>query len=69
MLETIRAFASEQLVASGEEGMVRRAHATYFLSLVEATGALLFASERTQAMQATEQGNVQAALQWLVQHG
>jgi predicted ATPase len=69
MLETIRAFASEQLAASGEEGMVRRAHASYFLSLVEATGALLFASERTRAMQAAEQGNVQAALQWLVQHG
>jgi predicted ATPase len=69
MLETIRAFASEQLVASGEEAMVRREHATYYLSLVEATGALLFASERKRAMQAAEQGNVQAALQWLVQYG
>jgi predicted ATPase len=69
MLETIRAFASEQLVASGEVSMVRREHATYYLSLVKATGALLFASERKQAMQAAEQGNVQAALQWLVQYG
>ena len=69
MLETIRAFASEQLVASGEEAMVRREHATYYLSLVRATGALLFASEHKQAMQAAEQGNVQAALQWLVQYG
>ena len=49
--------------------MVRREHATYYLSLVKATGALLFASERKQAMQAAEQGNVQAALQWLVQYG
>jgi predicted ATPase len=69
MLETIRAFALEQLVASGEEAEVRREHATYYLSLVKATGALLFASERKQAMQAAEQGNVQAALQWLVQYG
>ncbi|MCC2628428.1 MAG: transcriptional regulator, family [Thermomicrobiales bacterium] len=69
MLETIRAFASEQLVASGEVSMVQREHATYYLSLVKATGALLFASERKQAMQAAEQGNVQAALQWLVQYG
>jgi predicted ATPase/transcriptional regulator with XRE-family HTH domain len=69
MLETIRAFASEQLIASGEEAVIRREHATYYLALVETTGALLFASERTRARQATEQGNVQAALQWLVQHG
>ena len=69
MLETIRAFAWEQLATSHEENLVRQQHATYFLSLVEATGALLFASERKQAMQAAEQGNMQAALQWLVQHG
>jgi predicted ATPase len=69
MLETIRAYSSEQLVASGEEAGMRREHATYYLSLVEATGALLFASERKRALQAAEQGNVQAALQWLVQYG
>jgi predicted ATPase/transcriptional regulator with XRE-family HTH domain len=69
MLETIRAFGSEQLVASSEEAVLRREHATYYLSLVKATGALLFASERKQAMQVAEQGNVQAALQWLVQYG
>jgi predicted ATPase len=69
MLETIRAFASEQLAASGEDGWARRAHAAYYLSLVKATGALLFASERTQVRQAAEEGNVQAALRWLVEHG
>jgi predicted ATPase len=69
MLETIRAFASEQLETSGEEGALRREHAAYYLSLVKATGALLFASECKRAMHAAEQGNVQAALQWLVQHG
>jgi predicted ATPase len=69
MLETVRAFAAELLVASGEEASVRRVHATFFLSMIEATGALLFASERKRALQAAEQGNVQAALQWLVQYG
>ena len=69
MLETVRAFAAERLVASGEEATVRRVHAAYYLSLVKATGALLFASERKRALQAAEQGNVQAALQWLVQYG
>jgi predicted ATPase len=69
MLETIRAYATEQLVASGEEAEMRRVHASYYLSLVKATGALLFASERKRTMQAAEQGNVEAALQWLVQYG
>ena len=69
MLETIRAYAWEQLVASGEDALLRRWHASYYLSLVEDTGALLFASEGKRAKLAAEQGNVQAALHWLVQHG
>jgi predicted ATPase len=69
MLETIRAYASEQLIVSGEEAGVRRMHATYYLSLVKATGAFLFASEQKRALQAAEQGNIQGALQWLVQNG
>jgi predicted ATPase len=69
MLETIRAFAGERLAASGEEERSRRRHADYYLAMVEATGALLFANERKRAMQAAEHGNVQAALHWLVQQG
>jgi predicted ATPase len=69
MLETIRAYAWEQLVASGEDALLRRWHANYYLSLVEDTGALLFASEGKRARLAAEQGNVQIALRWLVQHG
>ena len=69
MLETIRAFALEQLAAAGEEGALRRRHAEYYLAAVEATGALLFADARKWAKLAAEQGNVQAALRWLVQHG
>lgn len=36
MLETIREFASECLVAAGEEAEARRAHAKFFLTFVEA---------------------------------
>jgi predicted ATPase len=69
MLETIRAYAWERLTASGEEAALRRRHAAYYLALVEATGGLLFAGARKRARLAAEQGNVQAALRWLVQHG
>ena len=69
MLETIRAFAWERLATSGEEDALRRRHATYFLATVEATGALLFATERTRARTAAEHDNIQAALQWLVRNG
>ena len=69
MLETIRAYAWERLAAAGEEGALRRRHAAHYLAIVEASGALLFADARKRARLAAEQGNVQAALRWLVQQG
>jgi predicted ATPase/DNA-binding XRE family transcriptional regulator len=69
MLETIRAFAWERLVAAGEAEPLRQRHAEYYLSMVETTGALLFASTGKRARLAAEHGNVQAALHWLVQQG
>ncbi len=69
MLETIAEFASEQLNAAGESAEYRQRHARYFLELVESTGALLFAPESKRARTAAEQGNLSAALSWLVQHG
>ncbi|HEY6541623.1 MAG TPA: protein kinase, partial [Ktedonobacteraceae bacterium] len=35
MLETIREYALEMLIANGEERMIRHAHAAYYLSLAE----------------------------------
>jgi predicted ATPase len=69
MLETIRAFGWERLAASGEAAALRRQHAQHYLAIVETMGALLFATPGKQAQLAAEHGNVQAALQWLVQQG
>jgi len=69
MLETIRAYAWEQLAAAGEGDTLRKRHAEYYLAMVEASGALLFAAARKRARLAPDQGNIQAALRWLVQHG
>jgi predicted ATPase len=69
MLETIREFALERLIAHGEEAPLRERHARYYQALVEANGALLFASARQRMLLAAEQENIQAALRWLVQHG
>ena len=69
MLETIREFAAEQLTASGEDAAVRQRHATYYLVMVETSGAMLFAGAETRARLASEHANVQAALHWLVRHG
>jgi predicted ATPase/DNA-binding XRE family transcriptional regulator len=69
MLETIRAFAVQQLTAAGEEDEARARHARYYLALLEATGALLFASEAARRHLAYEQDNIQQALRWLVQQG
>ena len=70
MLETIREFALDQLVASGELDEVARRHAAYFADLVQRrrrrwwddwssmSGMGLFDLE-------TEQANIRAALGWL----
>jgi predicted ATPase len=69
MLETIREFAMEQLIADGEASELRRRHAGFYLALVEGIGALLFATEHERARVAPEYDNIQAALHWLVQQG
>ena len=69
MLETIREFALEQLVAHGEEDALRRRHAEHYLELVRATGAILFAPMRDVLRAASEQGNMLAALHWWMRYG
>ncbi len=68
LLETIREFGLAQLRANGELETVARAHAQYYLRLIETTGALLFAQAPTQRRSAAEQHNLQDALRWLLHH-
>jgi predicted ATPase len=69
MLETVREFGLEQLAAAGEEAAVRAAHARYYLALVEASGPVLFGTERARRRLAVEQDNIRLALRWSVEHG
>ena len=69
MLETIRAYAWERLVESGELTELKMKHAAYYLAIVDSTKGLLFAKAETRNRGLAEAGNLQAALQWLLQQG
>jgi tetratricopeptide (TPR) repeat protein len=66
MLETLREYAREKLVAQGEEVTVCEQHAVYFLQLAEAARPLLYSAEQQVWYQRLiiEQSNFQAALEW-----
>jgi len=70
MLETIREYGLEHLVASGEEAATRRAHAAYYLVLAEEQEA----TQETDPVTTEwldrlelEHDNIRAALEWLIQ--
>ncbi len=66
MLETIRAYALEQLHASGEEHRVRSRHAAYYLALVETARPEFYGAHQRSWVErvAVEQDNMRAALRW-----
>ena len=66
MLETIREYGLELLVASGELESVREAHAMYFLELSERADLDLSASDSPEWLDRLEQehDNVRAAMHW-----
>ena len=68
MLETVREYAWEALAADEEVETVRRAHAAYYLALAEEAEPQLYGAEQDlwQKRLVREQGNLRAALQWLV---
>ncbi len=71
MLETIRQFAEEQLMARGEAAEVRTAHARYFAGR-EADILPLWDSPRQREAYtwfATELANLRAAFRWAVEQG
>ncbi|MGH2358070.1 MAG: adenylate/guanylate cyclase domain-containing protein [Candidatus Limnocylindria bacterium] len=71
MLETIREFALEQLVAAGEEADLRRRHAAHYLAFAEAGAELVLGPERGRCLDdfELEHDNLRAALAWAVESG
>lgn len=70
LLEMIREFAMEQLVAQGELPAVQRAHAKYFLTLAERFVGVDPQRQPppTQAMLEAEFNNLRSAMDWLTSH-
>jgi non-specific serine/threonine protein kinase len=67
MLETIREFGAEQLERSGEEGEIRRGHARYVRTLVEAAEPdLMIAKGGWLGRLDEEHDNIRAALRWSI---
>lgn len=71
MLETIREYALEKLLASGEGDITRRAHAAYYLVLAEeeaaGEGAASTAAAGSFEEFELEHENLRAALDWLIE--
>ncbi len=74
MLETLREYAREKLVASEEAERTQRAHAAYFLILAEEGGAVLASAESPESLYwlrrfEVEHDNVRVALEHLTARG
>ena len=71
MLETIRQFAEEQLVASGEAAEVRTAHARYFAGRETDILALWDSPRQREAYDwfTAELANLRTAFRWAADHG
>ena len=71
MLETIRQFAEEQLVAHGAASEVRAAHARYFAGREADILALWDSPRQREAYEwfRTELANLRTAFRWAAEHG
>ncbi|HMA36721.1 MAG TPA: tetratricopeptide repeat protein [Chloroflexia bacterium] len=70
LLEPIRAYAEDQLAATGAAEALHRQHAAYYLALAEATTQLAGRQLLTgYARLAGEQDNLRAALAWALDSG
>ncbi|HEY3248127.1 MAG TPA: tetratricopeptide repeat protein [bacterium] len=66
LLETIRLYAREKLVAAGEEPLIRTRHRDWYLKLAETAASLLSGPEQTDGLvrMDREYENMKAALEW-----
>jgi predicted ATPase/DNA-binding SARP family transcriptional activator len=69
MLELVREYARERLVASGEIAAIRERHARYYLALAEQAEAGFVGTDQAawQRRLAAEGDNLRAALRWTVE--
>jgi predicted ATPase/DNA-binding winged helix-turn-helix (wHTH) protein len=70
MLEVVRDFAAETLVASGEGELLRRRHAEYFLAFSENAEPEIYGGKQLQWVTKLERehDNIRAALGWSLEH-
>jgi hypothetical protein len=71
LLESLRAYGSERLVARNEAEVTRQRHARYFAGMIMACSETWLgagSADRLQAV-ANDLDNVRAALDWFVDHG
>src|SRR6266516_2140860 len=70
LLETIREYGQECLRTSGEGPLAQRAHAAYYLALVQTAEPKLTSVEQGSWLERLEQEheNLRKALQWLEEH-
>lgn len=71
LLETIRQYALEKLVTTGEASEIRDRHLVYYSTIAEKAEPLLFSGEHTRWLRLldTELDNVRAAIEWATSTG
>jgi predicted ATPase/DNA-binding CsgD family transcriptional regulator len=71
LLETIRQYAQEKLIAAGEGPALSNRHLEYFLEVTEAAGQKLTGQEQQRWLNwlAGEYDNIRAALAWSLESG